>query len=175
MGLKVLMAVSADGYVARGEDDDMSWTGSEDKKVFRLLTHVGTDPIGVGAKTFRQMPPLKGRQLQPISRKRTFFIEHAPLPNPLVDGWPETTSVRRYMIQSKTLEQFFRENLSAWLIGGQTLALSAVRQGLVDQVFLCHNRAMLFGGVPLAQELAGFGRQQAKVEWHGVSVEVRNA
>lgn len=39
--LKLIMAVSADGFVSNGPDDHMDWTGPDDKKAFRLLTSVG--------------------------------------------------------------------------------------------------------------------------------------
>lgn len=67
MGLKLIMAVSADGFVARGPYDDMSWTGSTDKRVFRLLTAV-EGILGAGRRTFEQLPLLEGRTVVPLSR-----------------------------------------------------------------------------------------------------------
>lgn len=37
--LDVIMAVSQDGFVCRDDKDDMSWTGREDKAIFKTVTH----------------------------------------------------------------------------------------------------------------------------------------
>ena len=66
-GLKVILAISHDGYVCRGDEDKMDWTGQSDKQVFRMLTGVG-GAVGVGSRTFKLMPfPLDGRELFCIS------------------------------------------------------------------------------------------------------------
>ncbi len=39
--MRLIMGVSADGYVAMDDEDDMSWLGETDKKVFRIITGVG--------------------------------------------------------------------------------------------------------------------------------------
>lgn len=109
MGLKLVMAVSADGFVARGPTDDMTWTGSTDKRVFRLLTSVG-GILGAGRRTFEQLPKLEGRTVVPLSRNGMTLIEFA-------SQYPD-----------------------AWLIGGQDIALDALRCGKLDQVFLCRSR-----------------------------------
>ena len=61
------MACSADGFLARGPDDDMTWTGPADKRVFRVLTGVG-GMCAVGTRTWELMPSLEGRQVIPISQ-----------------------------------------------------------------------------------------------------------
>ena len=62
MSLRLIMAVSADGYLASGLNDDMSWTGQLDKTIFKLLTSVG-GVVGAGHNTFWQLPHLSGRRL----------------------------------------------------------------------------------------------------------------
>lgn len=109
MGLKLVMAVSADGFVARGPTDDMTWTGSTDKRVFRLLTSVG-GILGAGRRTFEQLPKLEGRTVVPLSRN------------------------------GMTLTEFVSRYPDAWLIGGQEVALEALRLHLLDQAFLCRSR-----------------------------------
>lgn len=51
--MRLLLAVSADGYLALGPEDDMKWTGPIDKAVFRLLTlSDGNDTLYAGSRTF---------------------------------------------------------------------------------------------------------------------------
>lgn len=64
--MKLIMAVSSDGYLCDGPEDDMSWTGPLDKALFRALTSVG-GLCAVGQATYGLMPPLVGRQLIPLS------------------------------------------------------------------------------------------------------------
>jgi dihydrofolate reductase len=112
MGLKLVMAVSADGFVARGPTDDMTWTGSTDKRVFRLLTSVG-GVLGAGRRTFEQLPKLEGRAVHMLTRDQSAGL---------------------------TLEEFTSRYPDAWLIGGQGVALEALRSRLLDQAFLCRSR-----------------------------------
>ena len=79
--MRLLMAVSADGFLARGPDDDMSWTGQTDKKLFRLLTLV--DPLLLaGATTAKLLPKLPGRTVVPLSRRGLALSDMQS-----VDGW----------------------------------------------------------------------------------------
>lgn len=144
--MKVLMAVSRDGFVAKGPDDDMKWTGGEDKSIFRLLTQVGMSPIGVGRKTFETMPQLRNRTLCPLS-------------NDAAKG----TTLRRFHVHYP----------GAWLIGGQTIVLEALRQEMIAQVFLCHVDRTLGAGVRLNLTLGNFRKQVSEIYFNGVRVEVR--
>jgi hypothetical protein len=104
------MAVSGDGYLARGPDDDMSWTGPLDKAVFRALTAIG-GVVAAGSHTFDLMPKvLHGRTLLRLSR----------------------TS-----ILSWSLEQLARVQPGAWLVGGPTVVRAALDSNLVAEVHLC--------------------------------------
>jgi len=66
--MKLIMACSADGYLAKSSNDDMRWTEGDDKKVFKLLT-MGEN-MGAGSTTYEMMKGLKlpGRGLTKISR-----------------------------------------------------------------------------------------------------------
>jgi dihydrofolate reductase len=111
--MKLLMAVSKEGYVQRCREDDMSWTGPFDKAVFRLLSHVGGD-LGCGPKTYRLMPTrLQGRTMHKLSRGLD------------PDG------------RLHDLLWFQMEHPNGWLIGGQVLAMSALMQDMVDEAFIC--------------------------------------
>lgn len=148
--LKLILAVSADGYFARGPSDDMRWTGATDKKVFKLLTSVGA-VCGVGSSTFRQMPRLKGRRLVPLSRRPD------PVPNYRVDeldarpgsAVPDWAA----MVTPMTLGRFAHAYPEAWLLGGPTVAQEALEIGLVDQVYLCRSPTVLHGEQPAFKAL----------------------
>lgn len=65
--MKILMAHSADGYLCMGPRDDMTWTGPDDKKIFRLLTRSSESPLLAGRTTAEIMPRLP-KQVLAISR-----------------------------------------------------------------------------------------------------------
>lgn len=81
--MKLLMAVSADGYLCSGPDDDMIWTGTTDKLLFRMLTSVG-GVCAVGLNTYHLMPALDSRQLIPLSR-HGYTLERLQEEHP--DAW----------------------------------------------------------------------------------------
>ena len=112
--MRLIMAVSGNGFVAAGEDDDMLWTGPIDKAVFKLLTST-SDILAVSAKTLQYMPKtLPGRgKLYGLST------------NPA---------------KGVALEDFAAMFPDAWLLGGQELALYAMKNGFVDKAYIC--RAM---------------------------------
>jgi dihydrofolate reductase len=119
--MKLLLAVSQDGFLCRGPDDDMRWTGPADKAVFRLLTMASSSPLFAGKRTAAQMPKLPGRRLLALS----------------------TTGL--------TLHMAAMMHPDAWLIGGPTVAMSALRDGLIKRAFLCHCSRVLGGGWPVEQ------------------------
>ena len=115
--MKLIMAVSVDGFVARDELDDMSWTSSTDKKIFRILTSVG-GICAVGSKTYATMPQiLTGRSLLKLSRN------------------------------GLTLRFLTSINTSIWLLGGQTIALEAFKLGYIHEVHLCRSTVILGRGI----------------------------
>ena len=120
--MRVLLAISADDYLARGPDDDMKWTGRADKQTFRLLTSIDTDtPLLAGSVTARLMPALPGRKVLGISRGSHL-----------------------------TLEKAFECFPQAWLIGGLTVVLAALDAGMVDKVYLSRSPETLGGGIHAA-------------------------
>lgn len=116
--MRLVMAVSADGFVARGPDDDMTWTGPADKFVFKLLTLSSDSPLYAGGRTYDQMPPLKGRRLVRLSRGLDGAKLHEAWLDPL-----------------------------AWLIGGPEVAEQALAAGMVDRAFICRVPAVLGHGL----------------------------
>jgi len=118
--LRLVMAVSADGFVARGPKDTMDWTGHNDKRAFRLLTSVGS-VLGVGRATAEVMPDhLPGRTLHVLSNRPGLGM---------------------------SIGAFAFKYPGAWLIGGQTVAMEGLMNGLVTEVHICRNPAHLGSGV----------------------------
>lgn len=135
--MRLLLASSADGYLARGPEDDMKWTGPIDKAVFRLLTlSNGNDVLLAGSRTFDQMPKLPGRTMERLSRKGE---------DGTADSWKEGTS----------LEAAAACWPDAWLIGGPTVAREALQLGLVRRAFICVSPVELGSGMH-ARELEQF-------------------
>ncbi len=115
--LKIVMAVSRDGYMSREYGDTMKWLGPTDKAVFRILTGVGGE-IAVGRHTAEHMPNLlEGRNLHVLSRAG---------------------------IAGSTLRRFVAEHPGGWLAGGPTLALIALQEDYVDEVHLCRSDRSAF-------------------------------
>lgn len=108
--MRLVMGVSADGYVSRGPDDKMGWLGPDDKRVFRVLT--GVDGLcAVSARTAELMPQLTGRDVVIVTREPSGKDE----------------------MKLEWLENLARP---VWLLGGQTLALAAKALHLIDEVHL---------------------------------------
>lgn len=118
--MKLILAVSRDGFLASGPDDNMRWTGPADKYAFRLLTLSDGQPLLAGRTTAASLPLLPGRRVISLSRSGPSL---------------EAAAIR------------FPE---AWLIGGPTVAEEALRLGLVNRVFLHHVQHVLGGGLPVA-------------------------
>jgi len=124
--MKLIMATSADGFIARGPDDDMKWSGSLDKLIFKLLTCTSGGQLGAGSTTYDQMPKqLNGRTLHCISRN---------IPN----------RSRKCI----SLSQFYTVYPQGWLIGGQTIALTALEENLIHEVFLVRTPNFILRGIP---------------------------
>lgn len=119
--LNLLLAVSRDGFVARGPNDDMRWTGSADKALFKTLTMGTIQPLLCGRTTFDLMPQLEGRALMPLST------------NPGL---------------GMSLEEAASRYPGAWLIGGPTIAWAALDRGLVRLAYISKVQASVKEGIP---------------------------
>jgi dihydrofolate reductase len=122
-GFKVLMAVSGDGFVARGPDDPMKWTGQTDKAIFKLLTLMGdTNKVLAGRRTAELMSKLADREVVAISRTHHKGI---------------------------TLQEAAWAHRGAWLVGGLDVVMAALEANLVERVVLCQTAVRLGRGVPV--------------------------
>lgn len=145
--MKLIMAISKDGFIARSEDDDMSWTPAEDKKIFKLLTLVGKHPLCAGRKTVDLMPDLFKRPVTALSQSPLF---------------------------GKDLETFAHFHPDAWLIGGQSVALEAIRLGLIHEVVLCMSTEVnLVQGIRCDPTIFNFGNLVCNpIDFGSVSVQI---
>lgn len=120
--LNLLMAVSHDGFVARGPDDEMHWTGLADKTLFKMLTLVNPSlPLLAGRRTAAMLPQLPGRTVVPLSRDPA---------------------------QGLSLERAAELYPGTWLIGGPEVAREALRLGLIQHVYESRVQARLKEGIP---------------------------
>jgi dihydrofolate reductase len=130
--LRLILAVSQDGFLAKGPADDMRWTSKDDKRMFRALTSVG-GVLGAGSRTFDQLPKLPGRRV--IRLTSSPRAEDAP--------------VGRAGALEMTLGRFCHAHPDAWLIGGPTIAREALELGMVGEVFMCRQIGTYLGeGMP---------------------------
>lgn len=124
MKLILVMAMTADGFIAKGPDHFPDWTGREDKRRFAAITRQAGVVI-MGARTFDTIGmPLPGRKNVILTRKRerqshwdnlVFSDQH---PAPLLD-------------------QLGQEGFTtAILAGGATVNTLFARQGLIDEIEL---------------------------------------
>lgn len=113
MFLNLVMAVSANGFLAKGPKDDMSWTGPEDKALFRLLTSQNTRLLLAGRRTADCMPSL--------------------LPD------PNRTVMRISRKDGRSLDAAVHALQGGWLLGGPDLAEQALAKRYVKQAILVHN------------------------------------
>lgn len=125
--LRLILARSVDGFLARGTEDDMRWTSPDDKRVFRLLTSDGAT-CGAGSTTFDRLPPLPGRHVLRLTTR------------------PEDYQDDRQNL-SVSLDRFAVVHPHGWLLGGPTVAMRALRDELVGVVYVCNNPAELGAGV----------------------------
>ena len=125
--MQILLAVSADGFFARGIDDDMSWTSTLDKKVFRLITSIGASEVIVGSTTAKLLPNLPGRKVIRVSKKDRSGISLALA----CANHPEAT-----------------------IIGGPTVAFKALLLGVVSRVIIHRVPCVLGDGISARPVLA---------------------
>lgn len=112
--IKMIVAVSRNGVIGKG--NDLPWGRSlpEDLKTFKALTMGST--LYVGKKTAATLPPLKGREIKVLQR----------------EGHPSLATIRSY--------HTYRDNSGntedVWIIGGAAIYNAALELGIVDRVYL---------------------------------------
>lgn len=130
--MKLLMAISKDGFVCKDENDDMSWTSKTDKKIFRLLTQTdGHGPylpqLFCGYKTGKLLPKLKNRQIN------------------IIEDWVEFGF--GYIDDNGAFNAVDTCLEDGHLIGGQKTALKAFERILIHKAYICRSEVELGDGV----------------------------
>lgn len=105
--MKAIFVESANGYMAKGPDDDMLWTPSLDKKIYRLLSFALGGVYVVSDVTYKLLP-----QKMLNDPNRTFIVAEITGPNSLIN-------------LNKKYPQ-------AILIGGPTFLKAADKLNLID-------------------------------------------
>ncbi len=128
--MRLLMAVSADGFLCRGPTDDMMWTGSMDKRLFRVLTGVGR-VCAAGSTTRDVMRDLPGRTLFELSRGgytlEDFARDH---PNGWLLGGP---TVAEAALRAKLLDEVHLSWICDVRLGSGVAADSVFKDHLTDK------------------------------------------
>lgn len=106
--MKAVFAQSINSYLAKGPDDDMSWTPSLDKKIFKLLTLVCNKGICICSKNTYSKLPIKMLQ----STGRQFIVAEKQ--------------------GAKTLRSLNGLYPEAILIGGPRFLKAAYDEGVID-------------------------------------------
>ena len=122
MKVILLMAVTADGMIARNSSHTIDWTGKEDKKYFVQITKKSGVMI-MGSKTFDMIGrPLPERKNIVMTRdkkrqshdKNLIFTDHQP-------------AILLNELRAEGVE-------SAVLIGGSMVNTSFLREDLIDEI-----------------------------------------
>lgn len=123
MKIILMMAMTADGKIAKNSDHFPDWTSKEDKRIFSKITKEHGVVI-MGEKTFRTFPkPLPGRL------NVVFTLEK---------NLPETENVKWVSGElEKVLEELEKAgHESAVLGGGTNLNTQFLKKGLISEIYL---------------------------------------
>ena len=136
----LIMAISADGFIARASDELIDWTTAADKQFFRQKTkELGA--VVLGRKTFQTLPhPLPERFNVVLTRQPQSIPEHPSV-------WATSDSPPEIQAQL-TARGFAR----AAVIGGQELNTLFWNAGLIDRLFLSIQPCLLGQGLNLFGE-----------------------
>lgn len=123
MKIILMMAMTADGKIAKNSDHFPDWTSKEDKKMFMKVTkEVGV--VIMGDKTFFTFPKPLPDRLNVV-----FTLEKNP---------PETKNVRWVTGDlEKVLEELKKEGYKSAILGGGTYMNSQfLEKKLIDEIWL---------------------------------------
>lgn len=123
MHIVLMMAVTADGKIARSSDHFPDWTSPEDKKMFQAVSKEHGVVI-MGEKTFKTFPKPLPDRLNVV-----FTLEKNP---------PDTAGVKWVSGEpEKVLAELEKEGYKSAILGGGTYMNSQfLEQKLIDEIWL---------------------------------------
>ncbi|MEN8245876.1 MAG: dihydrofolate reductase family protein [Thermodesulfobacteriota bacterium] len=137
MKVTLLMALTADGLIARDDTHLTDWTAAEDKKLFKSFTQKAGVVI-MGSKTFETLDrPLPGRKVVILTRRKDRV---APWDNVVFTDLSPNNLL-------KSLEQEGYEHVV--VSGGATINALFAQQGVIDELVLTYSPTIFGSGVPL--------------------------
>jgi dihydrofolate reductase len=149
MKVFIIAAMSADGFIARREDDiSTDWTSKEDRKLFVELTKQAGVMV-MGSTTYHTI----GR---PLPGRRNIVYNRTPIDHEGV----ETTSESPAELV-KRLESEGHSELA--VCGGATIYDMFLQAGVVDELYLSIEPVLFATGVPL---LKGGGGKELRLLDH---------
>ena len=160
MKVTLLMAMTADGKIGKSADHFQDWTGSEDKRMFKAMTHKAGVVI-MGSKTFDTLgKPLPGRQNVVITRNKS---RRSDWPNLIFTG----------QLPAEILSTLENKGFShAILCGGATINLLFARANLIDEIVLTIVPKIFGTGLSLFQESIDLNLQLEALERLGAHLIV---
>lgn len=142
--IKIYIAASLDGYIAR-PDGDLDWLTEfpnptkEDYGYNEMLTSV--DVVVMGGRTYHGLSCMD--ILWPYKDKKTFVVSHKAI----------DTSENIEFITDNIIERISdlknRSSKDIWLAGGGELITMCLNAGLVDEMQICYIPIILGSGIPL--------------------------
>lgn len=131
----LIAAVTADGYIARDNDQLADWTSKEDKKLFVQVTKQAGVMI-MGRNTYETI----GRALP---GRKTIVYTSRPLDNPEVEVTQQDPAELLRKLAAEGYEQ-------VTVCGGQQIYDLFLSQGIVDEIYLTVEPIIFGKGVSLA-------------------------
>jgi dihydrofolate reductase len=146
-GVFIVVATTADGFIARNKDHVATWTSKEDKKRFVKLTKEAR-VIVMGSNTFKTLPgPLKGR-LSVVYTSDTEKLASSPTIDTLVNDIGTEDAGRLVYTNlepSKLIQKLNARGFKKIAIcGGSSVYNSFMESGLVDRLYITIE-PLLFG------------------------------
>jgi dihydrofolate reductase len=137
MKLILLMALTADGKIARSSVDFPDWTGREDKIMFKTTT-LRAGVLIMGSKTYDTIGrPLPGRKNVVITRDKRRMSDR--------DDLVFTDKAPRALLQELE-DQGYTE---AVLAGGSHINYLFAREGVIDEIHITYAPVVFGEGLPL--------------------------
>jgi dihydrofolate reductase len=140
MKLTLVMAMTADGKIARHNRHFPNWTGRADKRMFRQLT-TEAGVVIMGAGTYETI----GKPLS--DRFNVVMTRHPDRFQPAENLWLTADSPQRILSELEA-----RGYSTATLAGGATINSLFVRARLIDEMVVTISPVLFGEGIPMFSE-----------------------